>query len=81
MLFNLSTGAWDEELLRILDIPVSLMPTVASSSEVYGQTATEWFGTSVPVPESLETSKPRYSVKTADDMEWPEYLRLPAASC
>ncbi len=37
MLFNIRKGEWDEELLRILEIPRSVLPEVRSSSEVYGQ--------------------------------------------
>jgi glycerol kinase len=36
MLFNIHTGKWDEELLKIFKIPESMMPRVAKSSEVYG---------------------------------------------
>jgi glycerol kinase len=36
MLFNLHTGQWDEELLRLFRITANLMPEVRSSSEVYG---------------------------------------------
>ena len=36
MLFNIHTLQWDEELLRLFDIPLSMMPEVRSSSEVYG---------------------------------------------
>jgi glycerol kinase len=39
MLFNLHTGAWDDELLRALDVPRELLPEVRSSSEIYGETA------------------------------------------
>ncbi|HEY1946339.1 MAG TPA: glycerol kinase GlpK [Bryobacteraceae bacterium] len=39
MLFNLNTLAWDDELLALLDIPKSLLPDVASSSEVIGHTS------------------------------------------
>ncbi len=38
LLFNLHTGAWDDDLLRILNVPRSLLPEVRSSSEVYGET-------------------------------------------
>jgi glycerol kinase len=31
-------GGWDDELLRVLDVPRSLLPEVHSSSEVYGET-------------------------------------------
>ncbi len=37
MLFNIHTLDWDEELLRLFDIPRSLLPDVRSSSEVYGE--------------------------------------------
>ena len=36
MLFNINTLSWDPELLALLDIPLSMMPSVRSSSEVYG---------------------------------------------
>lgn len=49
MLFNIHTLAWDEELLRLMDIPLSVMPMVASSSEVYGHTRNSFFGTQVPI--------------------------------
>jgi glycerol kinase len=37
MLFNLHTGTWDQELLDLFRIPVSMMPVIYSSSEVYGE--------------------------------------------
>jgi glycerol kinase len=37
MLFNIHTGAWDEELLSIFRVPASLMPAVRHSSEIYGE--------------------------------------------
>ncbi|MCL4845478.1 MAG: glycerol kinase GlpK [Acidobacteria bacterium] len=40
MLFNIHTGAWDEDLLRLFDIPASLLPEVRPSSEVYAQVTT-----------------------------------------
>ena len=39
MLFNIHTLRWDKELLKIFNIPESLLPEVRSSSEVYGKTA------------------------------------------
>lgn len=38
MVFNINTLQWDEKLLKELDIPLSMMPQVKSSSEVYGET-------------------------------------------
>ena len=37
MLYNINTLAWDGELLDIFDIPHTMLPTVSSSSEIYGQ--------------------------------------------
>src|SRR5215210_2607576 len=37
MLFNIHTLDWDEELLRIVNVPRSVLPAVRSSSEVYGR--------------------------------------------
>src|SRR5215471_17242408 len=36
MLFNLHTGDWDDELLRVLDVPRGMLPRIRSSSEIYG---------------------------------------------
>jgi glycerol kinase len=49
LLFNLHTGAWDEELLRLLDVPRELLPEVRSSSEVYGETAPGLFDARVRI--------------------------------
>src|SRR5437867_2916793 len=38
LLFNIHTGEWDDELLRILKIPREILPRVVSSSEVVGET-------------------------------------------
>jgi glycerol kinase len=47
MLFNLHTGDWDEEMLRLLDVPRELLPHIRPSSEVYGQTAAALFDTPI----------------------------------
>ena len=49
MLFNIHDLRWDEDLLKLLDIPVSMMPEVKSSSEVYGHTKTTIFAHEVPI--------------------------------
>ena len=36
MLFDIHNLCWDKKLLEILDIPESMLPTVKSSSEIYG---------------------------------------------
>ena len=49
MLFNIHSMQWDKELLDLFDIPVSMMPEVKSSSEIYGYTTTTIFAHRVPV--------------------------------
>ncbi|HCC87400.1 MAG TPA: glycerol kinase [Prevotella sp.] len=49
MLFNINTLQWDDDLLKLLDIPRSMMPEVKSSSEVYGHTKTTIFAHEVPI--------------------------------
>ncbi len=39
-LMNLDTLAWDEELLRIFDVPRSMMPEIRSSSSYFGEVKT-----------------------------------------
>jgi len=36
MLFNIHTLEWDKELLKLFDIPESILPEVKASAEVYG---------------------------------------------
>lgn len=49
LLFNIHTLEWDDELLDALDIPRAILPTVRSSSEVYGETVPELFGGPIPI--------------------------------
>jgi glycerol kinase len=48
MLFNIHTMEWDIDLLKLFSIPVSLLPEVKSSSEIYGMTS-GLFSTDIPV--------------------------------
>jgi glycerol kinase len=48
MLFNIHTLKWDEELLKIFNIPSAILPEVRSSSGIYGKTEGH-FSTSIPV--------------------------------
>lgn len=49
MLFNINTLQWDRELLELFDIPLSMLPEVKSSSEIYGYTKTTIFAHRVPI--------------------------------
>ncbi|WP_078555235.1 glycerol kinase GlpK [Bacillus alkalicellulosilyticus] len=50
LMYNIYDLKWDEELLRILEVPHSMLPEVRSSSEVYGHTTdTHFFGQQIPL--------------------------------
>ncbi len=49
MLFNIHTLKWDAELLRLFDIPQSMLPQVFPSSHLYGCTDAGFFGSPIPV--------------------------------
>lgn len=49
LLFNINTLTWDEELCRILEIPMSMLPEAKPSSCVYGVTDPEFFGGPVKI--------------------------------
>jgi glycerol kinase len=48
MLFNIHTLSWDDELLRLFDVPPALLPDVRASSEVYDRAAAPGI-TDVPI--------------------------------
>ena len=49
MLFNINTLCWDDDILKELDIPKTMLPKVVPSSAIYGETDTGVFGTAVPI--------------------------------
>ena len=50
MLYNIVDLKWDDKILDILDIPRSMLPRVANSSEIYGYTDEYTFGGSeIPI--------------------------------
>ena len=49
LLFNINTGAWDEELLQLFDIPHKVLPRVVASSEAVAETSDKWFGGAIPI--------------------------------
>jgi glycerol kinase len=49
LLYNLYTGKWDNELLKLLRVPASLLPEVRTSSEVYGEISTSLGLQKVPI--------------------------------
>jgi glycerol kinase len=49
LLFNIHTGEWDDDLLRLLRVPRSMLPEVRDSSASYGATVPELFGGAIAI--------------------------------
>lgn len=49
MLFNINTLQWDDEILKVLDIPKCMLPEPKPSSCVYGETDPSYLGGSIPI--------------------------------
>jgi glycerol kinase len=49
MLFNIDTLQWDDELLTVLNIPKNILPTIKSSSEIYGYTSGNFSNVKIPI--------------------------------
>jgi glycerol kinase len=49
MLLDVHRNEWDDELLRILDVPREVLPAVHPSSHVYGATRPGLLGVSIPI--------------------------------
>ncbi len=50
LLYNIHDLKWDEELCKLLDIPMSMLPEVKDSSEIYTKTTPSiFFGEEIPI--------------------------------
>jgi len=49
LLFDIHKGAWDADMLKMLDIPESLLPEVKDNSTIFGETTTDLLGKSIPI--------------------------------
>jgi glycerol kinase len=49
LLFNIKTGKWDDELLAALNVPREVLPHIAPSSAIIGETDAALFGRSIPI--------------------------------
>ncbi|MES3099082.1 glycerol kinase GlpK [Sphingomonas faeni] len=49
LLFDIHKGAWDPDMLRMLDIPESLLPEVKNNSTIFGETTADLLGKAVPI--------------------------------
>lgn len=49
LMYNIHELQWDEELLKLLDVPKAMLPDVRSSSEIYGYTTASLLGGAIPI--------------------------------
>ena len=49
LLFDITTGEWSDELLRIFNVPRAMLPQVRTSSGVFGEVDEGWLGASIPI--------------------------------
>lgn len=49
LLFNINSMTWDKELLELFNIPASMLPEVRQSSEVYGNSSSDFVVSDVPI--------------------------------
>lgn len=49
LLFNIHTGEWDQELLKLFEIPISLLPEVKDCAADFGMTDPAILGAAIPI--------------------------------
>ncbi|MDI4654883.1 glycerol kinase GlpK [Xanthobacter autotrophicus] len=49
MLFDIHTGAWDDDLLALFGVPRALLPEVRDCAAEFGDTDPDLFGASIPI--------------------------------
>jgi glycerol kinase len=49
MLYNIHEGRWDEEILRLLDIPAAMLPEVRDCAAEFGESRADLFGHAIPI--------------------------------
>jgi glycerol kinase len=49
LLFDIHRGRWDDELLKLLGVPKTVLPQVLDSSAAFGMTDPELFGAAIPI--------------------------------
>ena len=53
MLFNLHENQWDDEILKIIGIPKSILPEIKDSAEIFGYTSTDFIDAKIPIAGSV----------------------------
>ena len=53
MLYNIHDGCWDEDLLKLFNIPSSMLPKVCDNAADYGKVDESIFGSEIPITASI----------------------------
>ncbi len=53
MLYNIHDGCWDEDLLKLFDIPSSMLPKVCDNAADFGKVDESIFGSEIPITASI----------------------------
>lgn len=49
LLYDIGRGDWDEELLKILDVPAAMLPRVKDCADEFGTAGKKHFGAAIPI--------------------------------
>jgi glycerol kinase len=49
LLFNIKTQQWDDELLKLLNVPKQILPEVLDCAADFGEADASWFGSPIPI--------------------------------
>src|SRR5690606_26101254 len=49
LLYNIAENRWDDDLLRILEVPVAMLPEVKDCADDFGVTDERLFGAAIPI--------------------------------
>lgn len=53
MIFNINTLDWDDDILKLLNIPKNILPDAKDSMEVYGYASEKIFGQKIPIASAI----------------------------
>ena len=81
MLFNINTMKWDEDLLKLLRMPASMLPEVRPSSAVYGRVSTTLGVGDVPIAGIAGDQQAALFGRCASRRAWRRTPTAPAAFC
>ena len=81
MLFNINTLQWDEEILKELDIPASMLPEAKPSSCIYGKTDPSFWVERSPSQVRQGTSRRHCSGRPVSSPVRQKIRMEPAVSC